>query len=164
MNLQKAFPFAIAALVLVILAIIFSVLTQDGTIKLRPSTATTTLPNSAVVKLVVTDGKVTSEPVQDFLAFVQSADRPVFADFWAAWCGPCRDAAPFVEQLALDYDGRAFILKVDVDQATALARSFNAQSIPLFVVFAGGQEVDRALGYAASLQGSLRQMIDNQLP
>ena len=129
MNYKKAFPFAVTALVIVILAIILMVLYQDGILKLG---AQNTTAGNAVVQLVVDQGSVKKEPIADFNKFIAAADKPVFVDFWAEWCPPCRLAAPFVEQLAVEYDGRAIIVKIDVDQAMALASQYKAQSIPQF--------------------------------
>jgi thioredoxin len=161
MNYKKAFPFAVAALVIVILAIILMVLYQDGILK--TGTRNTTAGN-AVVQLVVNQGSVKQEPIADFNAFIAAADKPVFVDFWAEWCPPCRLAAPFVEQLAIEYEGKAIIVKIDVDQAMALASQYKAQSIPQFSVFSGGKLVESTAGYADSMQNSLRQMIDRLLP
>ena len=162
MNQKKAFPFVIAALILAIAVIVIYVLFMDGTIQFGRGNAGSI--DDAIVQLVVRQGKVEKVPVADFNAFVTSADKPVFVDFWADWCPPCRLAAPFVEQLAVEYDGRAHILKVDVDRAAALARQYNAQSIPQFSVFAGGQLIESTAGYADSVQNNLRQMIERQLP
>ena len=161
MNYKKAFPFAVTALVIVILAIILMVLYQDGILKLG---AQNTTAGNAVVQLVVDQGSVKKEPIADFNKFIAAADKPVFVDFWAEWCPPCRLAVPFVEQLADEYDGRAIIVKIDVDQAMALASQYKAQSIPQFIVFSGGKLVESTAGYADSIQDSLRQMIDRLLP
>jgi thioredoxin 1 len=158
---KKAFPILVAVLVLLIAAIVLVVLFQDGTLKL--GTRQTTVANDAVVQLVVTDGTVRHEPVDDFQTFVKAADKPVFVDFWAEWCPPCRLAAPFIEQLALEYDGRAIIVKVDVDQASDLARLYGAQSIPQFSVFVGGALSESIAGYAEFMQDDLRQMLDKNL-
>ena len=161
MNYNKAFPYAVAALVIVILAIVFTVLYQDGTFKFGSQETTV---GNAVVELVVQDGQVTHEPIADFNQYIAAADKPVFVDFWAEWCTPCRLAAPFIELLAVEYDGRASIVKIDVDQAMALAGQYKAQSIPQFSVFKDGELVESTAGYADSMQDSLRQLIDRQLP
>jgi thioredoxin 2 len=74
-----------------------------------------------------------------FDQIVGSAKVPVLVDFWASWCGPCKMAAPDIQQLAREMAGRALVLKVDTDANPALAARFGIQSIPNFVVLRGGQ-------------------------
>ncbi|NJI00019.1 thioredoxin, partial [Staphylococcus hyicus] len=64
-------------------------------------------------------------------------------DFWATWCGPCKMIAPVLEDLATDYDGKADILKLDVDQNQATAAKFEVMSIPTLIVFKDGEPVDK---------------------
>jgi thioredoxin 1 len=122
-----------------------------------------TISGSAVVELVVQDGKVVHLPVKDFNAYITEAEGPVFVDFWASWCGPCVSAAPFVESLAKDFDGKAHVLKVNVDEEESLANKYGASSIPLFLVFKGGTVRDSRTGYAASVEDSIREMLQDQL-
>lgn len=75
-----------------------------------------------------------------------SAAPLAMVDFWAEWCGPCRMLGPTVEKLAEDYEGRALIGKVNVDNEPDLARRFNVMSIPTVVFFKNGQEFDRKIG------------------
>ena len=63
---------------------------------------------------------------------VISSDIPVFVDFWAEWCGPCRMVGPVIEELANDYDGKVKFVKVNVDEANELASKYNVFSIPTF--------------------------------
>lgn len=94
--------------------------------------------------------KSTPKPVKvsdkTFDKEVLKSDVPVLVDFWAAWCGPCQMIAPYVEQLAKEYQGRVKIAKLDTDHNQSTARRFQIQSIPTFIVFKNGQPVDRLSG------------------
>ncbi len=161
MNLKKLFPVAIALLVVVISALIVYVLAQDGTLSFqrKPSVE----GDEAVVHLVSSGQSLSHASIDDFERFIRETDEPILVDFWAEWCGPCRAAAPFVEELARDYDGRARIVKVNVDLASDLGARYGAQAIPFFVVFSKGQPVDSLAGYSPAHEGQIRQMIDGLL-
>jgi thioredoxin 2 len=89
------------------------------------------------------------------------AVMPVLADFWAAWCGPCRMVSPIVERLGRAYAGDLKVVKLDVDAAPDIAARYGAQSIPLLVLFRDGQEVDRMVG--AAPEQPLRQWLEPHL-
>ena len=88
-------------------------------------------------------------------------DDLVMADFWATWCGPCKMLTPVVEQLAGQYDGKAIIGKVDVDENPDLAAQFAVMSVPTVIFFKNGKEIDRKVGampasaYSAVLDANL---------
>ena len=78
---------------------------------------------------------------------VVKAEGPVFVDFFAEWCGPCKMLAPIVEELAGEYDGKVKIGKLDIDANPTVAGKYGVQSIPTLIFFKGGEEVDRAMGF-----------------
>ncbi|KFE41913.1 MULTISPECIES: thioredoxin [Staphylococcus] len=82
-------------------------------------------------------------------------------DFWATWCGPCKMIAPVLEDLANDYDGKADILKLDVDQNQATAAKYEVMSIPTLIVFKDGEPVDKVVGFQP--KENLAQVLDKHL-
>ena len=78
---------------------------------------------------------------------VLKADVPVLLDFWAPWCGPCRMLAPTVEEIAEEYDGKAKVCKVNVDEEEELAIRFGIASIPTLLVIKNGQLTDTKVGF-----------------
>jgi len=84
--------------------------------------------------------------VGNFEAEVKNSDVPVLVDFWAPWCGPCRQLGPTIEQLAGEYAGKAKVGKVNVDDHGDLAAQFSIRGIPTVLLFKGGKQVGSFVG------------------
>lgn len=82
----------------------------------------------------------------NFDRIVNNSGKPVIVDFWASWCGPCRMVAPVMEQLAQEYDGKAVIGKVNVDEESDIAAKFRIMSIPTVIIFKDGRMIDKIIG------------------
>tara|TARA_B100000408_G_scaffold127486_1_gene110446 strand:- start:484 stop:816 length:333 start_codon:yes stop_codon:yes gene_type:complete len=86
---------------------------------------------------------------------------PVFVDFWAEWCGPCRMVGPVVEELSVDFDGKVKFVKVNVDEANELASKYNVFSIPTLIILNKGKVIAQQVG--AGSKDMYKNMIDNAL-
>jgi thioredoxin 1 len=79
---------------------------------------------------------------------VLKSDKPVFVDFWAPWCGPCKMAEPVLEELSGEYEGKVNFYKMNVDEEQKYAGSLGVMSIPTTILFKDGKMVDRQTGFA----------------
>ena len=82
----------------------------------------------------------------NFEEVVLKSSQPVLVDFWAEWCGPCRMLGPIIEELSLDYSGKAVIAKLDVDTNQKFAAQFGVRNIPTVLIFKDGELVNRQVG------------------
>lgn len=106
-------------------------------------------------------GNVHSVNDLNFDQEVLKADLPVLVDFTATWCGPCRQIAPLVEQLANEYDGRVKVTKLDIDESPGTAQKFGIRGVPTLYVFKGGEVVGQQVG--AVPKNTLAQLVERAL-
>ncbi len=97
----------------------------------------------------------------DSLVLQQSHTRPVMADFWAAWCGPCKTLMPLLAKLADDYQGKFFLAKIDTDKEQALATQYGIRNLPTVKVFKDGLVVDEFMG--AQPERAIRDILDRHI-
>lgn len=97
----------------------------------------------------------------NFEEVVMGSDKPVVVDFWAAWCGPCRMVGPLIDEMHSEYEGRAVIGKVDVDQNSGVAGQFGVRSIPTILFIKNGEVVDKVVG--AVPKATLTEKLDQLL-
>ena len=93
----------------------------------------------------------------DFEEKVVNAQTPVLVDFWAEWCGPCKMAEPVLEELSNEYEDKVAIAKIDVDKNQESTQKYGIMSIPTTVLFKGGNEVGRQIGFAG--RGAFEDLI-----
>lgn len=120
---------------------------------------------TGIVELVWTGNGYEERVIEDFEAFIKQTDKPIFVDFWAIWCPPCLEANPFVHSLPEVFDGKAHILKADIDvrYANAVHKGQKLSAVPAFVLFKGGVAVDHVVGYSKNSDDLLTQMIERNL-
>ncbi len=95
----------------------------------------------------------------NFDELAMNSDKPVMVDFWAEWCGPCRMVGPIVEEMSNEYDGKAVIGKVNVDENPSISAKFGIRNIPTIIFIKNGEMVDKSVG--AVPKNVLAEKIDN---
>ncbi len=98
------------------------------------------------ITIMAKEAKYITLTEENFQSEVLESTNPVLVDFWAEWCGPCHALAPVIEELAVDFEGRAKVGKLDVDDNTTIAMEYVIRSIPTLLFFRDGQIVDQVTG------------------
>ena len=100
------------------------------------------------IRIMANDAKYITLTEENFQSEVLESTQPVLVDFWAEWCGPCHAIAPVIEEVAVDFEGRAKVGKLEVDDHTSIAMQYGIRSIPTVLFFKDGQVVDEVTGIA----------------
>ncbi|MDX1586827.1 MAG: thioredoxin TrxA [Candidatus Halalkalibacterium sp. M3_1C_030] len=106
-------------------------------------------------------GKALTFTDDSFEEDVLNSDKPVLVDFWAEWCGPCRMVGPVVDELAEEFEGKARIGKVDVDNNPEISTKYGIRSIPSLLIFKNGEVVDQIVGAVPKAQ--LKKQLEAQM-
>lgn len=140
------------AIAIPVIAGLYVLLSGSSSLDRDQPTENQTVANSEEVVMEIT--------AENFEELVAGSELPVVLDFWASWCGPCMMLGPYVEEIAKEYAGKAVIGKVNVDQQPELAKRFKADSIPLVLVFKGGEVVERMPEFKPETPDMIRAAID----
>ena len=99
----------------------------------------------------------------NFHSEVISSSAPVLVDFWAAWCGPCRMIAPTVEAVAEKYQGKAKVMKMNVDENGNTPAHYGIRGIPTLILFKGGEVVETIVGVPRDAQKAISDLLDKHV-
>lgn len=101
--------------------------------------------------------KITNENYEE----LKSGNLPLLIDFWATWCGPCRMIAPYISQLAEEYDGQIVVGKCDVEECEDIAMDLGIRNVPTLLFFKNGQQVDKMVGAAtkAKIEAKIKALL-----
>ena len=94
-------------------------------------------------------------------AQVMKSPEPVLVDFWAVWCGPCQMVAPIIDELAVEYNGKVKVMKLNTDENPEIAGKYQEMSIPTMLIFKNGQPVERLVG--AMPKRKFKEVLDSLL-
>jgi thioredoxin 1 len=111
----------------------------------------------------MTENKTIEVTDENFESEVLGADVPVLVDYWAPWCGPCRMAAPVLEKIADEYDGRLKVCKMNVDENREVASGYRIMSIPTLQLFKNGELVDQVIGVTPNYESDLKRKVEPHL-
>ncbi len=103
-------------------------------------------------------GNVTELTDADFEEQVINAGELVLVDFWAPWCGPCRQIAPMIDELASENEGSAKVVKVNIDESAEIAQKYGIMSMPTLIIFKGGEIAEKFVG--AKPKAALQEALD----
>jgi thioredoxin 1 len=99
----------------------------------------------------------------NFETEVLGSEQPVLVDFWAAWCGPCRMIAPTIETLAEKYQGKAKVMKLNVDENPNTPQHYGIRGIPTLILYKGGQVAETIVGVPGNAQATLASLLDKHV-
>ena len=108
-------------------------------------------------------GKTVDVTDESFEREVLGSEVPVLVDYWAPWCGPCRMAAPVLDKIADEYEGRLKVCKMNVDENREVAGGYGIMSVPTLQLFKDGELVDQVIGVTPNYESDLKRKVEPHL-